>query len=211
MFKKWFGKSDDSGTRVLNHPSDLQPSDFLTFKPFDPLPEDLQGATVSVKRVQAYQYSDGLTPEYVLETTDGRLYTMVIDDEDGEEELTLSRKISGSEAEAIFGGDNIGELWAEGPTRLAANHKPEGLASWLGDSYFQNVQEGVAYYFKDDRRRTGVSQYADDGSEELRYHECEGEPDHFGFSVEIWEDGSTEFFLQLSVPTNMIEEMWPNG
>ena len=211
MFKKWFGKGDEQKVRVLNHPADLQPSDFLTFKPFDPLPEDLQGATLTVKRVQAYQYSDGLMPEYVMETTDGRLYTMVISDEDGEEELTLSRKISGPEAEAIFGADNIGELWGDAPVRLAVLSMPDGLAPWLASSYFQTIQEGVAYFFNSDRRQQGVSQYADDGSEELRYHECEGDPDHFGMSVEIWADGSTEFFLQISVPTNMIEEMWPNG
>lgn len=210
MLKKFFGKSNKTEARVLSHPSQLAVGDMLTLKPRSELPEELQDATLTVRKIHAYQYSDGISPEYVLDSIDGKIYTFSMDDSENGDYFTISKKLSSQEVERFFIGDEIAELWGEDFPVLKVNNTSAGESGWLASEYRQTIKEATAYFYDSDRRQEGVSHYEDD-AEELRYHECEGKEDRFSLTIEIWEDGSTEFFSQVNLPLGVIDEMWPNG
>ena len=67
------------------------------------------------------------------------------------------------------------------------------------------------YFFDRDCRGETLSQYEDDDSEELRYHECEDASGRFGLTVEVWADGDTEVSLDVNVPPDVIESMLPGA
>ncbi len=207
----WFKKSKDE-VRKLNHPRDLQKGDMLTFKPRSIVPKNLQEQTLTVEQVQAYQYSEGLVPEFVLRTTKGETFTAQIAEEEEGEYLILAKKLSHVQVVSVFKQDEFGEVFGDNFAQVTVNQGAvtEEIAPWIGEKYFQTVKEGVGFFYNEDRREKGVSDYVDD-SEELRFHECEGSPDHFSLNIEIWEDGSTDVYAELSLPLNVIEEMWPSS
>ncbi len=207
----WFKKKEDS-SRELNHPQDLQVKDMITFKPRSIVPPSLQGQTLTVTAVSAYQYDDGLMPEFTLQLPSGERFNAACEKDSDGEWLTLAIELSQDEVLSIFDGEEFGEVFGENFARLVVN--PAGssprLEGWLAKEYRQSIKEAVGFYYEEDRREKGVSQYVDD-AEELRYHECEGSPDDYCLSVEIWEDGSTDVYALVSVPLNVIDEMWPRG
>lgn len=210
----WFKDSKTkTKPRQLNHPRDLRKGDLLTLKPRSIVPENLQDATLTVESVQAYQYSEGLVPEFVLRSTTGETLTMQVAEEEDGEYICFAKKLSHTQVISIFNEAEFAEVFGEDTAELSVNKSaiPDTLLSWIGESYYQTIKEGVAFFYKDDRRGQGVSQFEDDDSEELRFHECEAHPDQYSLNIEIWEDGSTDVYAALSMPINVIEEMWPNG
>lgn len=209
MFKNLFKKK--AAPRDLNSPRQLLTGDILELKPRSILPDDLRGVSLTVKKIQAYQYSDGLYPEFVLETSNGSIITMMCSPEEEEDCLYFSRELKKGEVEKLFNGDELAELWEEGPASLKVNREAIAeLSSWLSGNYHQEITSATAYFFTDDQRESGVSSYEDSG-EKLQYHECEGSEGQFSLTVEVWEDGSTGFYAQVAVPFSIIAEMWPNA
>lgn len=209
MFKNLFKKK--VLPRDLNSPRQLRAGDILELKPRSILPDDLQGVSLTVKKIQAYQYSDGLYTEFVLETSTGSIITMMCSPEEEEDSLSFSRELKKSEVEQLFNSDELAELWEEGSASLKVNREAIAeLSSWLPDSYRQEITSAIAYFFTDDQREKGVSN-DDDDSEQLQYHECEGSENQFSLTVEVWQDGSTDFYAQVTVPFSIIAEMWPNA
>jgi hypothetical protein len=213
MFDLFKRTKNDNTQRTLNSPRDLKIDDLITFKPRTVLPDELQGATVTVANVQGYQYSEGLVTEFVIALESGESITFTLEDEEDGEYICFSKKISRDIVSRIFDMEAFAGLFGEGFQELQTSVEivPEQLRGWIAHGYYQFIKEAPAYFYKADRRNIGVSQYEDDDSEELRYHQCEGAPDEYSLYIEIWEDGSTDVFLQKSVPLNVIEEMWPNG
>lgn len=209
MFKNLFKKKKQA--RDLTTPRQLMAGDILEFKPRSSLPKDLQGASLTVKKIQAYQYSDGLYTEFVLETLSGSIITMMCSPEEEEDSLYLSRELKKGEVEALFNRDELAELWEDGSASINVNKDAIAeLSPWLAGKYHQQISSATAYFFSSDQREKEASSF-EDGSEQLQYHECEGSEDQFSLTVEIWEDGSTDFYAQITVPFNIIAEMWPNA
>lgn len=212
MFGLFKGKK--TPPRELTHPKQLLPGDLLSFKPRSILPPELQGQTVTIQNVQSYQYSEGLAPEFEARLPSGESFHFMLEEE-GDEYLILSKEISREQVEHIFDMDQFAELFGDEFTPLTthAANADEALRAWIAPHYTQTIKNATAYFYKADKRASGVSAYVedDDSSEELRYHECEGAPDDFSLNIEIWEDGTTNVFLQKAVPLNVIEEIWPNG
>ncbi len=210
MLGKFF-KKKKAPARRLEHPKDLKAGDIITLKPRSVLPTSIEGATLTVKAVTTYEYSDGLLPEFTLESQEGKIYSMSYESEDEGDTLCFSRKLKHDEITALFDEEQLGELWGEDLGDLEVNDAEAELQSWLPDSYRQTIKDATAYFYNEDRRDKESSQYVDDNSQELRYHECEGSPDQFSLNIEIWEDGDTDIFVQVTVPVDVIEEMWPNA
>lgn len=209
----WFKKEKPKPARTLDHPRDLRQGDLLTLKERSVVPAELQGATLTVEKVQAYQYSDGLVPEFVLRLPTGQTYTAMCAEEEDGEYIVFAKELSRADVEALFDTDEFGALFGDEFPEIQVNQGAvkEALRPWVGERYVQSVKEASGYFYSEDRRSVGASNYADDGAEELRFHECEGVPDQFSLNVEIWEDGETDVFAQISLPLNVIAEMWPNG
>lgn len=196
--------------RELNHPQDLIPGDLISFKPRSILPPELQGQTATVKQVCGYQYSEGLTPEYTLTLGDGQQVTFMLEPE--EDAITLSKEIPRTVVEQVFDMTQFAELFGDNFVTLNvnANNADDTLKPWLASQYAQAIKHGIGYFYNSDQRAKPANPNTDN-SEELRFHECTGSPDDFSLNIEIWEDGTTQVFVQKTVPFNVIEEMWPNG
>ncbi|MFT5421605.1 MAG: hypothetical protein ACI9D5_002363 [Candidatus Endobugula sp.] len=208
-----FKKKETVKKRTLNHLGEIEKSDLITFKSRSILPAAIQDQTLTIKAVQAYQYDDGLAPEFVLQLPNGNSFTAMCSDE-GEDTITLSKQLSHEQITTLFSADELGEIFTNensATLTVLSEHIYSDLEGWLADSYFRTIHNAGGYFYSEDRRSVGASEYADDGSEELRYHECQGAPNHFSMSIEIWDDGSTDIFVQVTLPHNVIAEMWPHG
>ena len=209
MFKNLFSSKKDDSKRRLETPSQLAIGDIISLKYRESLPPDLREKTFEVTKVGTYEYASGASKEVVLKGEDNNLHFLSMDEEDGEISLCFSKKIPRQQVLALFDEQAFSELWEEDWTELTLQEQPEALNGWVCEQYTQTIKEQEAYYYERDTQGENLSE-ADDG-DELRYHECEGSDDHYGLNIEIWGDGSTDVFLQVYCPTDVIEEMWPHG
>ncbi|MBV1914385.1 MAG: hypothetical protein KUG72_03310 [Pseudomonadales bacterium] len=208
MFKKLFsGKKDQP--RSLETANQLQVGDIVLFKYRESLPPELREKQLEVSKIGTYEYSSGTSKEVVLKDENNQVYFMALEEDDGEEYLSLGKKISRQQVYSLFDADAFAQLWTEQWVELESQGHPEALDGWLAQRYSQSIKDQQAYYYDRDCHGTDLSQ-AEDG-EELRFHECEGDDDHYGINVEISDDGSTDVFLQVYCPTDVIAEMWPHG
>ncbi|PCH61853.1 MAG: hypothetical protein COC19_03945 [SAR86 cluster bacterium] len=209
MFKKLFKKKQ--APRDLTSPRDLRVGDILEFKPRSILPSDLHGVSLTVKKVQAYQYSDGFYPEFVLESANGSIVTMMCSPEEEEDSLQISKKLNKAEIDGLFNSAEIEQLWEEGAATVHVNKENAlELNAWLADKYHQDITSATAYFFNKDVRGK-ESDLDESNSESLQYHECSSAQDIHCLTVEIWEDGSTDFYVQINLPFSVVAEMWPNA
>ena len=88
--------------RKLDDPKDLQLGDIITLKPRLMLPLELQGASLTVKKICGYEYESGLVSEFSLESVDGQIVGMTLDSEDDGDYLCFSRKLTHGEIKNIF-------------------------------------------------------------------------------------------------------------
>lgn len=218
MFKKLFramtsGDDDPppSGDRSPQHIGEVAVGDLLTFKHRMVLPEALQGQTYEVSEVGTYQFDDGLYMQVTLTGTARDKLYLGFDPKEPQGELCLSRDIPRSELLQVFDEDAFADLWEDGFSELTVVATPESYQPWLASSYAQVKNSAVGYYFDTDKRGANVSDRVDDDSDELRYHECTGDNDSFGLTVEIWGDGETDVTLDLYVPGDVIESLWPGS
>ena len=201
------GKSAPEG-RTLNGIADLAPGDLLTFKHRLALPPSVQGQTFEVAKACTYQYEDGLYPQLALDGVEaGRIFLSF---KDGDAtELSLSHDVPGKDVFKLFDEDAFRALWDDDFIRLDVLEELAAYEGWLAESYAQTKKWAEGYFYDRDCRGEDVSDYQNDDSEELRYHECEDGSGRFGMSVEVWGDGDTDVSLDVSCPPDVIESMWP--
>ncbi len=213
MFRKLFGK-DKAPARTLTSPTELRVGDLITFKPRSTLPACLQGETLEVIKVCAYEYPGGFEPEFTLKSSADRVVSLSLSEDSGDIEMTFSVEIPRDTVFSLFGEDSFAELWGENfaeiTTRLEA--APPELEGWLAPAYRQTEKMAQAYFYNRDMRSEVRTRYVGEDAEELRYHACNGgADDDFGLSAEIWEGGETDVYVSKSLPLTVIEEMWPNA
>lgn len=212
MFKKIFSKKKD-GIRVLETPNQLEVGDIVEFKYRESLPTSLREKHLEVSKIGTYEYASGTSKEIVLKDENNHNYFMSLEDDNGDVYLCLAKKISRQQVHRLFDEQVFSQLWTDEWVQLKIQEHPESLTGWLADSYSQTIKEQQAYYYaRNCYDRNGLVEdlsEADDG-EELRFHECEGDDDHYGLNIEISDDGSTEVFLQVFCPTDVIADMWPH-
>ena len=208
LFRARFGdKSADPGRRLAGA-TDLRQGDLLTFKHRLALPPSVQGETFEVAKVGSYEYEDGLYPQLALDGAEaGRIYLSFKADD--ATELCLARDLPRKDVLKMFGEEAFATLWDDDFVDLAVAEPLDAYDGWLADGYAQTKKWAEGYFYDRDCRGEDLSQYQDDDSEELRYHECEDASGRFGLTVEVWGDGDTEVSLEVNCPPDVIESMWP--
>lgn len=207
-----FFKGKKDSVRILNGPEQLGVGDIVVLKERLSLPPELQGQQLEVTGVGTYQYASSVEKELTLRTADSVTYHMSVDDNDGDPMLCFSKKLSRKKVLQVFDQDEFALLWEPEFANLDVQLTPDDLASWLTDGYHQIIKDEEAYYYNRDCGDKPPSQRVDDDGEELLYHECEGDPDsNYSLTVEVYGDGETEVMLCLSVPIDVIDELWPHG
>lgn len=208
MFKKIFSRKKD-GPRQLETVDQLQVGDIVSFKYRESLPPELREKQLEVCKVGTYEYSSGTSKELVLKDESNNVYFMSLEEDNGEQYLNLGKKIPRKQVYELFDADTFAQLWDTQWAELALQQQPEALEGWVAQHYSQSVKDQTAYYYPRDCHGENLSE-AEDG-EELRYHECEGDDDHYGLNIDTSDDGSTDVFLQVYCPTDVIAELWPHA
>ena len=210
----WFKKSNEEDGRILDHPSKLEKGDLISLKERSCLPINLQGQTLTVKSIGAYNYSDGLKAEFELEHVSGKIFYAMCGSESDGEYITFSLKLAHHDIESIFGLDEFSKVFDEdNSSALMVNRSDQAyeMQSWLPSSYYPSIRFGSAYYYDSDQRGNAISDFEDDGSDQVQFHEYDGDPDSFSLTIEVYEDGQTEVYLEYSCSLDLIEELWPHG
>ena len=210
LWRARFGGADDGAVepRQLDRPEDLQAGDLLTFKHRLALPPSLQGHTFEVAEVCTYQYDDGMHLQFTLDGAEGGRIFLALPAR-GATELCLSCEAPRADVLTLFDESAFAALWDEGLASLKLATKLPAYEGWLAERYEQVVNFGEAYFFERDCRGERLSGRIDDDAEALRYHECEDASGRFGVTVEVWADGETDVSLDVNVPLDVLESMWP--
>lgn len=208
LFRARFSKADDNDARTLESPADLAAGDLVAFKHRLALPGDVQGQTFEVSSVGAYEFEDGLYPQLTLDGAEsGRIFLSF---KAGDvSELCLSRELPRRDVLKLFDEGAFSALWDDDFADLEVVSRLDAYDGWLADAYSQTKKWAEGYYHSRDRRGETLSQYADDDSEELRYHECEDASGRFGMTVEVWGDGETEVTLDVNVAPDVVDALFP--
>ena len=205
-------KKKKGSLRTLSNPAELKIGDIVALKERRSLPPELQGQQLEVTHVGTYQYSSSIEKEFTLRSADSTSYYMSVDDNDGDPILCFTNKIPRESVLEIFNEDEFARLWEPEFINLKVQSKPEQYASWLTDNYHQIIKDEEGYYYNHDCTEKPPSRRIDDDGEELRYHECEGAPDNNrSLIVEVFGNGETNVFLEVSTPLDVIDELWPNA
>jgi hypothetical protein len=208
MFKKFFsGKKTNQ--RQLESPNQLEVGDIVSLKYRESLPPGLRENHLEVSKIGTYEYASGASKEIVLKDANNHVYFMSLDDDDGDITLCFAIKIPRQTVLTLFDEDAFAQLWTQDWAELDVQMHPQDLEGWLANRYTQTIKEREAYYYDRDCLLEDLNEASD--GEELRFHECEGDDDHFGLNVETGDGGSTDVFLQVYCPIDVIEEMWPHG
>ena len=208
VLRKLFRRGgSEADTRRVEGPGDLRAGDLLTFKHRLALPPSVQGQTFEVSSVSTYEFEDGLHPELTLDGAEGGRIHLAFAERDVSE-LCLSRNVPRGDVLKLFDETAFAALWEEDFVDLDVMTALPEYEGWLGERYSQVKKWTEGYYHDRDRRGEDVSRYQDDG-EEFRSHECEDATGRFGVTVEVWADGDTDVFLEVNVPPDVIESMWP--
>ncbi len=208
LLRARFSKGDANDVRTLESPADLDAGDLVTFKHRLALPGDVQGQTFEVSSVGAYEFEDGLYPQITLDGAESGRVFLSFKAGDASE-LCLSREVPRRDVLKLFDEDAFSALWDDDFADLKVAARLDAYDGWLADAYSQVKKWAEGYYHSRDRRGETLSQYADDDSEELRYHECEDATGRFGITVEVWGDGETEVTLDVNVAPDVVDAMFP--
>lgn len=208
-----FNKGKQQVQRSLTQPEELQKGDIVVLKERRALPSELQGQQLEVTHVGTYQYSDGMQKELTLRSVDNKTYYLSVDDNDGDPLLCFAIKIPMNLVLEIFDEDEFAGLWEADSASLQTNdNKPEEYTAWLSSDYKQTINNGEGYFYDRDCSDDAPSSIEDDDGEEFRFHECTSMSNsNYSLSVEIWEDGETDVFLEVATATDVIAELWPHG
>ncbi len=200
-----FGRKKKKTARSITQFSELDVGDLIVFKPREILPVGINDETLTVEKVGTYDHNGSLTSDFTLTHSSGERFSAVYNEE--EDTVTLGQKISRQEVLSIFDENEFADVFDEGGS-VTLNSILESVTdkrrAWVADTYDRTVAAGVAYYYDDDRRKSGVSQFEDD-SLPFTYFELEGSNQHNSLSIEIWDDGETDVFCEVTVKANVVE------
>lgn len=209
LVRSRFRRGKEEGRR-LERPADLVAGDLVSFKHRLALPQEIQGRTFEIASVASYQYESGIEVQFTLVGEDRTKFYLGFDPKESQPELCLGRDVPRRDVLKLFDEDAFATLWDEDEfAELNVAQPLERYDGWLADSYAQVTKDAVGFYYDRDCRGETLSMRRDDDSEELRYHECEGDNDSLGLSVEIWGDGDTDVSLEVYCGADVIENMWP--
>lgn len=201
-----FNKKNKSSARMITLFSDLHVGDLVVFKPREVLPCGISDETLSLEKVGSYDYDGKLMSDFTLLHSSGSRYSAIYNAE--EDTITIGNKLRRSEVMSIFDENSFADIFKYEYGDLELYSISENISSqhrpWVAESYKRSVVSGVAYYYEDDRRELGGSQY-EDHSQQFTYFELEGNNHVNSISIEVWADGETDVFLEITVKANVVE------
>ncbi len=203
ILDRWFGKQ----ARRLDGPQDLASGDIVRFKLY--APGCLAGERFVVEAVTTYRYQGSEECEFVLRGNGPRVVFLTVVDDDGEQRLWLSAKLSPGEVTTLFAADELAAIFDDeggdvGLTLRSPSAVPADLDGWFSERYLRTVYSLPGEFFKADCRREKLPEQG----EELDYYCLTNEDESRAMVFEVY-DGGDEVMACVLAPTDLIEELWP--
>lgn len=204
FFDNIFRKKEPAAERRLRHPQDLRKGDFVTFQ-FLPQ-QEVSGKTFEVSKVNTYTYDGVDYPEMILKNKEGDIIFMMVEEEDGEEYVGLSKKVPKTMIRDLIDQEMLDLIFARGTgVRVNLQSKPEELSAWLGDKYME-TDEYLGHFSKGDARAKEFGQ-----DERFRAYELHDHSDEFAIEIEVYGKEEVEMSLTVYHDINVIEEILPGS
>ena len=209
MFSKLF-KRKAAPERKLTHANQLQVGDMLQLIDSFALPAQVKDQTFHVIAICSYQYQHQMSYEYELRSDSGHNIFMSLENENGEEWVNFSRKLSRNQVAELFDLDQFAEVFdSEELTCIDRQQEPSKLERWTAEQYQQTAQPSIAYYYEQDLRGKTASRYVEDGGEQCEVINLESDNGKHSIDIEIWQDGETDVFITISRPLTDIVDLYP--
>lgn len=202
IFKKIFGESTKGNTRILSHPRNLQAHDIIKFKFLEQ--SDLSGKTFEVSQVNSYIYDDEYYPEYVLKDQNSNIVYLMVEEDDGEEYLAISKKIPKPDIHKLISQEQLDNILKKGSgTKITIDTLPDTLSEWLVNSYVETEDNIKGAYAKGDLRKGDKNNYLHFTSYTLT-----DQTDEYAIEIEVYSNNEIELSATIYHDITEIEEMW---
>lgn len=205
LFDKF--KKDDSKPRALDHPKDLQSGDIIKFGFVDPA--GLSRHSFEVIQINTYDFQDEKSTSFTLKGDSGEILWLSVDCEDGEENLSVSRKLTRGQVLELFDESQFGLVFDEGAGQcLARRSVPKGLEGWTASDYREIEDCSKGYYHEGDYRKRQLPKFEDE-SKAFDYYLLEDDEEDYAIEIEVYGDGETEVMAMVYLEISSVEELWP--
>ncbi|GLP95676.1 hypothetical protein [Paraferrimonas sedimenticola] len=210
FFDKLFGKKAEAEPRQLNHPSQLNQGDMIVLDDSFALPGLLRGQQFKVESVNCYEYQNSRAPEWILRGNGQHTLFLSIEQDD-EEYLAVSIKLTRAEVESCFDMDAFADIFEEGVFAELEGHEQDGeLAGWLNGRYRQTDFAEFGYFHRADYRHTRPPQDANQShGDAFEAYQLVNDNETHAIDIEVYENGETDVMLTLYRPVSDIREYWP--
>jgi hypothetical protein len=209
FFNRLFGSRDDKPkTRRLSHPRDLRSGDIIKFRYIDQ--SDVSGQEFEISQINTYMHGDLCYPELILKDRCGNIIYMMVEEEDGEEYLALSKKVVKAKVNDLIAPNDMTAIQARGNgTCVTIATKPEDFEEWLVNTYRKVDSHVKGAFVKGDARY--LSNEEINRQERFTSHVLEDAEGEYALEVAVYETGETELSVTVYRDISEIEEMWPGA
>ena len=105
---------------------------------------EASGKIYEVFKVNTYNYDGVNYPEMILKDKEGNIIFMMVEEEDGEEYIGLSKKIPKAEIRNIIHQNTLDSILQAGTgITVKVQQKPDGFEKWI----FFKIYKNFLYYF----------------------------------------------------------------
>ena len=207
----WSRTKKEPVARRLEHPRDLAVGDIIHLTDSYALPASLRDQSLRVISVGTYQYEYEFATTFALQGQGDETIDMVVEKEDGRENLALSMKINRDTVAELFDLDQFADLFSEdSQVVLERQSDPEDLSFWTAPAYRQNACAERGFFYEKDYRDSKPPDEEGEG-EPFDYFAATSDEGNHALEVEVWEGGETDVVLTVYRPMEDIKELWPGS
>jgi hypothetical protein len=207
FFKTLFGLgSKATVARKLSHPRELMAGDIIKFGFLNQT--DVSGNQFEVSQVNTYLYGNLGYPELVLKDRSGHIVFMMVEEDDGEEYLALSKKVPKAVMHDVLAPEDLEAIKTVGAgTKVKVKHKSDGLIEWLANKYCEVDDAIKGAYLKGDARFLTDEELTH--QERFSSYVLEDAKGEHAIEIAIYDSGEIEMSVTVYLDVEEIEEMWP--
>lgn len=207
FFSRIFGGGGDkTRSRRLNHPRDLRTGDIIKLSYLKQ--SDISGQEFEVSQINTYIYGNLCYPELVLKDRSGKIVFLMVEEEDGEEYLALSKKVKQADVREILDQAQIDKVLEKGAgSKVRTVSKPAGFEEWLVEKYTETNDNVKGQFLKGDAR--SLSDQEMKRTENFSSHTLVDKSDEYALEIEVYETGEVELSVTVYHDIGEIKEMWP--
>jgi hypothetical protein len=207
----WSRTRKEPAARRLEHPRDLLEGDIIQIIDSYALPPMLQNQSLRVVSVSTYQFEHEFSTSFSLEGQGHEKMDLIVEQEDGHENLAFTLKIGRDTVEELFDMDQFAELFEVGePALVERQADPQDLAGWTAPLYRQGSQAERGYHYPRDYRGTRPPDDEGEG-EPFDYYAATSDDGGHAIEIEVWAGGETDVFVTIYRPVSDIKELWPGN